>query len=269
MIGSPIGNLDDITRRAVKVFGTLDRLYCEDTRVTRKLMSALGIQVSLKSLSDDNPASHWTGSIEYVLAGHQVGFITDAGMPGLSDPGRKLVKLAWKRGIVPTVIPGPSSVGSLLALCPFVSNTFQFLGFSPRKAAEIESFVSTILGSSQPSFLFESPKRVHKLLAALCAKAQPTRQIMVGRELTKQYEQVVVFAASQWPSVSNTILAKGEFTVAVEGKKPSPDPKLEEQINSALSRLAKAGFSARDSAKAVAATMEISLNKVKKAVYPK
>ena len=269
MIGSPIGNLGDLSRRAIEVLASLDRLYCEDTRVTGKLVSALELKVSLKSLSDDSPAGHWASAIKYVLAGHQVGFITDAGMPGLSDPGRKLLQLAWAQGLVPTVIPGPSSVGSLLALCPFISNSFHFVGFAPRKSQEIDTFVAHILSASEPTFFFESPRRIHQLLAVLCAQAQPSRLIMVGRELTKLHEQVVLFQAGEWPEVCGTILAKGEFTLALQGQQNSPKTGVDGLITAALSRLNQAGFSARDSAKAVAACLEISPNDVKKAAYPK
>jgi 16S rRNA (cytidine1402-2'-O)-methyltransferase len=268
LIGTPIGNLGDITQRAVETLRSLDVLYCEDTRVTSKLLAHIGARPTLRSLSDDAPEQRWGEAVDEALAGKRVGFVTDAGMPGVSDPGRKLVRAAWAAGLAPTVIPGPSSVGALLAACPFVDNSFRFAGFPPRKAGERSVWVEGVAQSSEPCFFFEAPWRVHAVLDELCATVEPGRQVLIGREMTKLYEQLALFSAGEWPVLRDTITARGEFTLAVAGRVAKAAPSIDAQLaRAALARLETAGFSQRDAVKALAAAWDAPPNEIKRMLY--
>jgi 16S rRNA (cytidine1402-2'-O)-methyltransferase len=268
LIGTPLGNLSDITQRAVETLRALDVLYCEDTRVTAKLLAHIGARPTLRSLSDDAPEQRWSDAVAEAQGGKRVGFCTDAGMPGVSDPGRKLVRAAWAAGLAPSVVPGPSSVGTLLAACPFVDNSFRFAGFPPRKAGERMAWVAGLAQSAEPCFFFDAPSRVHAVLDEICAAVEPQRQLLIGREMTKLYEQFTLFTAEQWPQLREGIPAKGEFTLAVAARPVADAPSLDaQQAQAALTRLERAGFSKRDAVKALAAVWDAPLNDVKRLGY--
>jgi len=268
LIGTPIGNLGDLTQRARETLRGLDVLYCEDTRVTGKLTSHLGLKVPLRALSDDHSDSRAQEAVDAVKAGHRVGFVTDAGMPGISDPGRRLVRTAWDSGLTPSVVPGPSSVGTALAACPFVENRFRFVGFPPRKAGERLEFIEMLDSSEEPCFFFESPHRVHGLLNELCATLEPERELLIGREMTKLHEQVELFCADEWNALSPSLPEMGEYTVAVAGRPPERNNgRSEDELKAALKRLTRAEFSKRDAVKALAAIWEVSPNDLKKLLY--
>ncbi len=267
LIGTPIGNLSDISPRALETLRSLNRLYCEDTRVTSKLLSHFGIKLPLHALSDDMPASKWAQAVKAVTVGQQVGFCCDAGMPGVSDPGRKLVREAWKKGVVPIVIPGPSSVGALLAACPFVGQSFRFRGFAPRKKNERTSFIDDLVSSLEPSMFFEAPQRIHKFLDERCLTVEPEREIMIGREMTKMHEQIALFQASEWDDISEKVPEIGEFTVAVAPLSSPPPSHEDSEITAAFERLLTTGFSKRDAVKALAAAWDISPNDIKRLTY--
>lgn len=275
LIGTPIGNLSDITQRAVETLRGLDVLYCEDTRVTAKLLAHIGARPTLRSLSDDAPEQRWVEAVAQAQAGQRVGFVTDAGMPGVSDPGRKLVRAAWASGLAPVIIPGPSSVGTLLAACPFVDNCFRFAGFPPRKAGERKQFIAGMVSASEPWFFFEAPSRAHDVLDEICAALEPQRQVLIGREMTKLYEQFVLVQAGDWPGVRDSVPARGEFTLAVAA---APEPSADDadsaalghgvaDIRSALARLEAAGFDRREGVKALAAVWDVAPNVLKRLTY--
>jgi 16S rRNA (cytidine1402-2'-O)-methyltransferase len=275
LIGTPIGNLGDITARAVETLRSVDVLYCEDTRVTSKLLAHIGARPTLRALSDDAPEQRWAEAVGEALSGKRVGFVTDAGMPGVSDPGRKLVRASWAAGLAPTIIPGPGSVSALLAACPFVDNSFRFAGFPPRKAGERKQFIAALLCASEPWFFFEAPSRVHDVLDEICAALEPARQVLLGREMTKLYEQFVLFTAGEWPGLRESVPAKGEFTLAVAA---APRPSAEDgasaagghsvqEIREALARLDVVGLYGRDALRALAVVWEVAPNELKRLLY--
>ena len=267
LIGTPIGNLGDLTFRAAETLRALDLLYCEDTRHTAKLLAHLGASPTTRALSDDAPDARWGEAVAEALAGKRVGFVTDAGMPGVSDPGRRLVRAAWNAGLKPTIIPGPSSVGTLLAACPFVDNTFRFAGFPPRKSAERAAYIAALAAAPEPCFLFEAPGRVAAFLDQLCAALEPARQLLAGREMTKLHEELQLFSAGEWPELKPRFTERGEFTLAVAAAPPLEVPLDEGAALAALKRLAEAGFSRRDAVRALAAAWDVSVNEIKKLSY--
>jgi len=267
MIGTPIGNLQDLTPRAAETLKRLDLLYCEDTRRTMRLLAHVGAAVPLRPLPDDAPPPAWQRAIGEVQSGKAVGFVTEAGMPGVSDPGRKLVRAAWRAGHAPIVIPGPGAVSALLALCPFVESSFRFAGFPPRKAGERTAFVTTLASSAEPVFLFEAPSRVHGLIDAIAAAVEAEREILIGREMTKLHEQCLLFTAGQWTSLRESIPPRGEFTVAVAGRPPAKKAVPIAEAKLALQRLASAGFSQRDAVRALAAVWDLPANEIRRIAY--
>lgn len=267
LIGTPIGNLGDVSPRVIETLKSLDVLYCEDTRVTGKLLQLIGVKTPLRALSDDHGQEHWDSAVQAALAGQQVGFASDAGMPGVSDPARKLTRSAWAAGLAPQVIPGPSALSTLLSACPFVDSGFVFKGFAPRRPGERASFIAELRDSPLPSFFFESPMRAHELLDELCAALEPERQLLIGREMTKLHEQYALFNAGQWPEQREAIPAKGEFSLAVAARPVLERNADAEAAAAALVRLEASGFSRKDAARALAAVWDIGVNEVKKLSY--
>lgn len=268
IIGTPIGNLADMTPRATETLRGLDVLYCEDTRVTGKLLQLLGLSgVELRALSDDAPAGRYGDAVAEVRSGRAVGFSADAGMPGISDPARRLTRAAWDGGVTPLVIPGVSALPTLLAACPFLANSFRFAGFAPRKGGERAQFAAELRDSDEPTVFFESPRRVHGLLDELCAALEPERELLIGRELTKLHEQLVLLKAEQWPELRAGVPELGEFTLVVAGRPEQRREPDAEAAHAALVRLREAGFSSRDAARALAAALDLAPNQVKKLGY--
>ncbi len=267
IIGTPIGNLADMTPRGVETLRSLDVLYCEDTRVTAKLISHLGISIPTRALSDDFGPGRIDEALGAVQSGKRVGFASDAGMPGISDPARRLTEAAWRAGVVPQVIPGVSALSTALAACPFIENGFRFAGFPPRKPGERTQFVVAAAESPEPIVFFESPRRVHTILDELCATLEPRRRVLIARELTKLHEQLVLFEADEWAAVKTTILELGEFTVVIEGRAEVPEDLDADAARKSLERLKAAGFTTRDAARALAAVLDVGVNVVKKLDY--
>jgi 16S rRNA (cytidine1402-2'-O)-methyltransferase len=267
LIGTPLGNLGDLSPRAVDTLRSLDWLYCEDTRHTAKLLAHFGISVPTRALSDDAPLERWSEPARLALEGRHVGYASDAGMPGIADPGRRLVRGALQAGIAPVVIPGPSAVTTLAAACPFIDAAFCFHGFVPRKTGDRANLVQTLLAAAHPGICFESPRRVHAFLDELCAALEPERELLLGRELTKLHEQVEYFRAAQWPERRGSVPELGECTLAVAAAPPRAVSVDEAAAEVALGRLAAAGFSRRDGLKALAAVWDVPLNTLKRAGY--
>src|SRR5690606_9262743 len=193
LVGTPIGNLGDITLRAIERLKVVSRIYAEDTRRTRALLSSLGIEGKrLLSLHAHSSERAVETAVEILEGGDDVALVTDAGMPGVSDPGFELVQKARAQGIIIDVIPGPSAVTASVALSGLVQNAFVFLGFLPRKGAKRKETLRRIAVSDLPTVLFESPHRMKDTLSDLALLCEPTRQVAICRELTKKYEETIV-----------------------------------------------------------------------------
>ena len=196
VVPTPIGNLDDITHRAVVVLSEVDHVVAEDTRRTRKLLAHLGVDGARLSRLD---AHARPGDLHRVLGwmldGHTVAVVTDAGMPAVSDPGAALVRLAVEHGIELTALPGASAVTTAAAASGLVDGPFYFAGFLPRTGSPRADAIAQLAGRVEPCVVFESPQRLTKTLKAL-SSVMPERQACVGRELSKVYEEYV------WGSLS-------------------------------------------------------------------
>src|SRR3989344_822246 len=225
VVATPIGNLEDVTLRALRTFREADLIPCEDTRVTSKLLAAHGILgKSLASFPSDDrgrDAEHLAPGVRKALAvlhdGGKVAFATDAGTPGISDPGGALVALV--RAEVPEVkieaIAGPSALAAALSVAGVPLARFRFLGFPPHKKGR-EAFFREVATSDEASVFYESPHRLEKALASL-DKLAPSRRVVLCRELTKKLEEVAHGTPAELISriATNPNASRGEFVVIV------------------------------------------------------
>ncbi|GAB4335046.1 MAG: 16S rRNA (cytidine(1402)-2'-O)-methyltransferase [Candidatus Abyssubacteria bacterium] len=216
VVGTPIGNLEDITLRALRILREADLIAAEDTRQTRKLLSHYDVHTPLVSYHEHNKRSRTPQLTAKLKGGTRVALVSDAGMPGISDPGQELIASAIKGGIEVTVIPGPNSIISALVLSGLSTDMFCFLGFPPRKTGERRRFVEDALQRRETSIMFESPARLVALLEMIASLA-PDRKIVVARELTKKFEQVLRGTATELLTHFLETPPRGEFVVLTEG----------------------------------------------------
>jgi 16S rRNA (cytidine1402-2'-O)-methyltransferase len=190
LVGTPIGNLGDMTQRAVETLRAVDRIYAEDTRRTRVLLSALGITgKAISSLHAHSSDRTVATALEILQEGRDIALVTDAGMPSISDPGGALVRAARMAGMPITAAPGPSAVTTAIALSGLVEGPFLFLGFLPRKGRSRRESLQRVVASDVPVVFFESPQRAADTLNEL-AELHPEREAAVCRELTKRFEEI-------------------------------------------------------------------------------
>lgn len=247
LIGTPIGNLGDMTFRAIDCLKSAGRIYAEDTRRTRALLSHFGIEAKgLLSLHAHSPERDLHNAVEIMTSGEDVALVTDAGMPGISDPGSDLVRAARAAGLTVQVVPGPSAVTTAVALSGFVDGPFSFLGFLPRKGSKRKKMLSVIEGSPIPVVLFESPHRIKETLLDLHACCGPQRKVAVCRELTKKYEETLIVELSD--TLAETFLAepKGEFSLVIDRAPDETTEAVEFDVEERAQSLLEQGQSVRD-----------------------
>lgn len=215
LVATPIGNLDDMTYRAVQTLHAADLIAAEDTRRARKLLNRFEIQCSLTSYGVHNEHRKTGQLIGQVQAGAKLALLSDAGTPCLSDPGYLLVREALTCGIEPIVVPGVSALTFGVMAAGLPMHTFTFAGFLPPKSAKRRAALARLLAEERTFFLFESPHRVGKLLADLVAVGGGDAQVVLMREATKLHEECLRGTADELlPYVSDRTW-KGEFTIAV------------------------------------------------------
>lgn len=218
VVATPIGNLEDITLRALRVLKEADVIAAEDTRVTKKLLSHYDISKHAVSFHANSGAKGFEKILTLLQEGKHVALVSDAGTPGVSDPGLELVSLARSEGYQISVIPGASSLTAALAVAGLKVPSFTFYGFLPQKKGR-ESLLKEIAATERASIFFESPHRIMKTLKTLVALC-PTRRIGAYRELTKLYEEHMVGPAAQVFEriAEDANKRRGEFVVIVEGE---------------------------------------------------
>ena len=218
LVGTPIGNLADITYRAIDTLQQVDLIACEDTRVTRKLCNHYEIKTPLKSYHEHNKDQQTDYMIEQLLSGLDIALVSDAGLPLISDPGYELVVEARQHDIKVETIPGPNAGLTALMASGLPSYTYTFLGFLPRKDKEKQNVLSERMFQSSTLIIYESPHRVTDTLKVI-GKVDPQRQVSLGRELTKKFEQIVTADVNTLLTMlqNNEIPLKGEFVILIEG----------------------------------------------------
>jgi 16S rRNA (cytidine1402-2'-O)-methyltransferase len=224
IVPTPIGNRQDITLRALEALQTADVVAAEDTRHSGMLLQHLGIKKPFVSLHEHNEAARVEDLAARMASGTKIALITDAGMPGISDPGHRLIKSCIERGLPVTVLPGPSAVITALVGSGFPTDRFFFGGFLPVKSGRRANEIALAAARSETSIYFESPHRIERTLEALHA-ACPDRPVCVARELTKTFEEYRRGLPAEVLAHFQKHPPKGEITLVIsaDGKKRKPD----------------------------------------------
>lgn len=248
VVATPIGNLEDITLRALRVLREVDVVAAEDTRKTSLLLGHYEIKASLTSYYEHNKLS----KLDYILgiaAQKDVAVVSEAGMPGISDPGFELVREAIARGIAVIPIPGPSAVITALAVSGLPTDQFVYLGFLPRRASARLSLLASVSQDPRTLVMFETP---HRLRAALgdILNGLGNKRIAVCREMTKLHEEV--FRGDVQQAIAHFQVPRGEFTLVVEGASKTAEPLSLDETLGMLESLRKQGLGAREAAAKVA-----------------
>lgn len=256
LVATPIGNLGDISRRAIEILSRADVVCCEDTRHTGLLLKRLGIESKrLLSLHQHNEAERASEIVDRIGRGELVVLVSDAGTPVVSDPGERLVARVASADLLVSTVPGPSAAIAALSISGLPAEQFTFVGFLPRKGRIREEQIDAIATSRRTSILYESPLRIHETLEALIAPCGDDRSIAIVRELTKLHEEV-------WRGTLGEALARssgrcrGEHVLVV-GPARSEAPGAEVDLEERLGRLFDAGLSRRDAASALEILLEI------------
>jgi 16S rRNA (cytidine1402-2'-O)-methyltransferase len=244
---TPIGNLDDVTLRVLEELRVADVVLCEDTRHTRVLLERHGVSARLLSYHEHNEAKRTAELVPRLQAGERMALVSDAGLPGISDPGARLVAAALEAGVPVTVLPGASAVDTALIASGFAAERYQFVGFLPRGAKALRSLWDELAGWAYPVVAFESPQRLPATLRSLAA-ADGERLVAVCRELTKKFEEVVRGTAAD-VAARFAEPPKGEITLVLGPGSGHAD--VEDAV-AAVAELVAAGVPRRQAADVVA-----------------
>jgi len=255
---TPIGNLDDVTLRVLAELREADVVLAEDTRHTRGLLARHGIEARLVSYHEHNEAARVAELVPRLVAGERVALVSDAGLPGVSDPGGRLVRAALDAGVPVTVLPGPSAVETALVASGLVGERYAFVGFLPRREAERAALWTELAAWAWPVVAFESPQRLAGSLASLAAVG-PEREVAVCRELTKRFEEVVRGPASELAQ-RFAEGAKGEITVVIGPGEGGVSRVSGEAALAAVAALVAAGTPRRVAAEVVSTLTDVSRN---------
>jgi len=258
---TPIGNLEDVTLRVLRQLSEADLVLCEDTRRTRILLERHGIDARPLSYHEHNEAERTAQVLPRLEAGERIALTSDAGLPGVSDPGARLISAALEAGVQVTVLPGPSAVETALVASGLVGERFQFVGYLPRGERALAALWDELARWPHPVVAFESPRRLPASLASLAA-AMPERPVAVCRELTKRFEEVIRGAAVD-VAARVTEAPKGEITLVLGELEPvSRD---EGDALEAVAELVQAGAGRRQAADVVSRLTGLARNKLYRA----
>jgi 16S rRNA (cytidine1402-2'-O)-methyltransferase len=248
VVATPIGNLEDISLRAIRILREVRLIAAEDTRKTRRLLAAYDIRTPMTSYYEHNKLT----KLDYLLqslAGGDIALVSEAGMPGISDPGYELIAAAGQRGTPVVPVPGPSSITTALAVSGLPTDRFLYVGFLPNRAASRRRLLASVAAEPGTIVALEAP---HRLAAALqdILITLGDRRLAVCRELTKLHEEV--FRGTVSEAIHHFTKPRGEFTLVIEGRGDEGKPELTSEIEKQLHRLYLAGASAREAVATVA-----------------
>jgi 16S rRNA (cytidine1402-2'-O)-methyltransferase len=268
VVATPIGNLEDMTFRAKRILGEVNLIAAEDTRRTGKLLSHFEIRTPMTSLREHNEVREAPRLVARMLAGESIALVTDAGTPGIADPGARLVRAAREAGIKVSPVPGPSAVAAAMSVSGAESSEFLFLGFPPPKGTVRKEWFERLQEARETVVFFEAPHRIERTLSE-CSGVLAKRHILCLRELTKLHETEV-----KWPNIEDglPINAIGEFVVVVEAEIGNPPGTGSDQFDPAsafdlFQDLVAGGRISEDLAiELVSLKLSASLADVKKAV---
>jgi 16S rRNA (cytidine1402-2'-O)-methyltransferase len=262
VVATPIGNLGDLSPRAIEALAEADVIACEDTRRTRKLLSHAGVKVKvLMAVHGHNEASQVRAIIDHLHQGRRVALVSDAGTPGISDPGQRVVEAVGDAGHEVVVVPGPSAAIAALVASGLPSDRFVFEGFLPRKGRDRGERLALIAGERRTTVIYEAPTRLRRTVEDLLDACGPTRRVAVARELTKLHEEVWRSSLAAAAERLATTEARGEHVLVLEGA-PEPVVADDSDIESALRARYDAGDDKRAALPAVAAELHVSKRRV-------
>lgn len=265
IVGTPIGNPEDISVRAKKVLESVDYIACEDTRETGLLLQKLEIRTKLISYHEHNRASREEKILTSLLSGENVALVSDAGMPCISDPGELLVRLCASKNIPMTVIPGPTAMASALSISGADARRFLFEGFLPSEGKERKERLDAISQSEVTVVLYEAPHRLLKTLDELIEAVGDLRKIVLCRELTKKYEEIIRTTVVEARAYYAEREPKGEYVLIIEGREKSrvfhDEQFMEEKIRDLFDR----GLSTKE----IASVLSAEFGESKNVIYSK
>ena len=261
VVATPIGNLEDITLRALRILKEVDLIAAEDTRHTRKLLSHYGISTPLTSYYDQIEAEKAPVLIEDLRAGKNIALVSDAGTPGISDPGYRLLTGAWEAGISVVPIPGVSTLTALLSVGGLPTDKFVFEGFLPAKQGQRQKALERLKQEERTLVFFESPHRLHDTLADL-EQIVGDRQIVIGRELTKMFEELRRGPVSEVRRLLQEREIKGEVALLVTGWNPDEARSEDVPLADEIRLLVQEGLSLKEIAQVVSDRRGISKREV-------
>ena len=262
LVATPIGNLGDMTQRAAEALSNADVVCCEDTRRTGLLLQHLGIS-GKKYIVINEHTEHdaCEDVVQRIFGGSNVALVSDAGTPGISDPGERLVKAALSSGITVSAMPGASALTMALVMSGLSTSRFVFEGFLPRSGAERTQRIAGIVDEQRTVVLYEAPHRLEKTLVDLELSCGALRRVVLARELTKMHEEMWRGTLHDAVKHSQQVEPRGEYVVLLEGAKP-PAPPTDEEITAALRDEMNNGSSKKDAAAKVAAKFGAPKRKV-------
>jgi 16S rRNA (cytidine1402-2'-O)-methyltransferase len=257
LIGTPIGNLGDLSPRAVEELAKADVVACEDSRRTGRLLQHAGVRArQLLVVNDHNEAAQVGEVLARLARGERVAVVTDAGMPGIADPGERLVRAAARDGHRIEVVPGPSAAVAGLVASGLPTGRFVFEGFLPRRAGARRERLAHLADEDRTLVFYEAPHRLAATLADLTAAFGAWRRVAVARELTKLHEEVWRGHLDETVAWAEANPPRGELVLVVQGA-PAPGPADDADVDAAVQRHLAAGTSPRDAAAAVAAELGV------------
>ena len=264
LVGTPIGNLSDISSRALNILKNVFLILCEDTRETRKILSRFKIQNELSSFNRHNSNSKIPKIIKYLKSGKSLALVSDAGMPLICDPGENLVQNAKLHDLEIICIPGPCAAITALAVSGLPCSKFVFEGFLPRKKIEREKNLLEISKNEKTTIIYESPRRLKQLLFELKEYCGGSREIAVSRELTKKFEQHIGNNIDNAIKFFEDNQVIGEFTLVIKGIERNQNFEIDKNaIRRELHELVEAGLSLSSASKYLAK----KINTTKKIIY--
>lgn len=266
--GTPIGNLEDLTFRQLRILQEVDFIAAEDTRVTRKLLTHFEIRTELVSYHEHSDISVVNSILNRIASGQNCAIVTDAGMPCISDPGEKLVRACYERNIPVQSVPGASAVITALSVCGGSTRQFVFYGFLPVEKKQRSTMLRELQSESRTSVLYEAPHKLCRTLSDLCETAGADRQIAICRELTKIHEEVLRFCLGDAVKYYETHAPRGEFVLVLDGAELQEQDAftLEDAVAIAESYLAQ-GMPVMTAAKSAAKETGISKNKIYQSLH--
>ncbi|MEA3056976.1 MAG: rRNA (cytidine1402-2-O)-methyltransferase [Actinomycetota bacterium] len=262
LVGTPIGNLGDLSPRAVDALRDADLVVCEDTRHTGRLLQAAGVTArKLLAAHDHNEAAQIGTVLDRLRAGETVAVVTVAGMPGISDPGERMVRAAADAGIEVVVVPGPSAAVAALVLSGLATGRFVFEGFLPRTGSARTERLVALADERRTMVLYEAPHRVARTLSDLVATMGGERRVAIGRELTKLHEEVWRGTLDHAVAHVGEVTPRGEHVLVVDGAPPAR-PASDAELSAAVARLLADGVSTRDAVAEVASSFDVPKRRV-------